>query len=83
MSTSNAQPPANREGTTPDTVKPLLQVVNASEAPKPLGKFSQGIVSGNMIYLSGQMGQDPKTGQIVEGGVEAQAVSRRISFFQF
>ena len=42
------------------------------DAP-PNGLFSPAIVSGDLVFTSGQIGVDPKTGQIVEGGLEEQA----------
>lgn len=36
------------------------------------GLFSPAIVAGELVFTSGQIGVDPKTGQIVEGGIEAQ-----------
>jgi len=41
------------------------------EAP-PNGLFSPAIVSGDLVFTSGQIGVDPKTSQIVEGGLEEQ-----------
>jgi 2-iminobutanoate/2-iminopropanoate deaminase len=38
----------------------------------PNGIFSPAIVTGDLVFTSGQIGVDPKTGQIVEGGIEAQ-----------
>lgn len=38
----------------------------------PNGIFSPAIVSGDLVFTSGQIGIDPKTGQMVEGGIEAQ-----------
>jgi 2-iminobutanoate/2-iminopropanoate deaminase len=35
--------------------------------------FSLGVRGGGLLYLSGQVGQDPATGQLVEGGVARQA----------
>lgn len=37
-----------------------------------VGPFSQAIRAGEYIYLSGQVGQDPATGKLVEGGVMAE-----------
>ncbi len=42
-------------------------------APAAIGPYSQGIVSGELVFCSGQLGLDPTTGDLVEGGVEAQA----------
>ena len=42
------------------------------KAPKALGPYSAGIKTGNMVFLSGQLGIDPATGTMPEG-VAAQA----------
>ena len=39
----------------------------------PVGPFSHAVRGGEAIYLSGQVGHDPATGRLVEGGVAAQA----------
>ncbi len=49
------------------------KAVSSSAAPAALGPYSQAVRWGNLLFLSGQVGIDPKTGQLVEGGVEAQA----------
>lgn len=41
-------------------------------APPALGPYSQGIRVGDTLYISGQLPIDPKTGQIVAGGIGAQ-----------
>jgi 2-iminobutanoate/2-iminopropanoate deaminase len=46
--------------------------VSTSGAPSAIGPYSQGIVSGDLVFCSGQLGLDPATGDLVEGGVEAQ-----------
>src|ERR1700737_5087600 len=38
----------------------------------PVGPFSQAIEVGGFLYLSGQVGQDPATGKVVEGGIVAE-----------
>jgi 2-iminobutanoate/2-iminopropanoate deaminase len=47
--------------------------VSTSEAPAPIGPYSQGVISGGLLFCSGQIGLDPGTGEMVEGGVEAEA----------
>ena len=49
------------------------QVLATTEAPAAVGPYSQGIKSGNFIFASGQIGIDPQTKILVQGGVEAQA----------
>lgn len=47
------------------------QVVHTSEAPQPIGTYSQAVRHGNTVYLSGQIGLDPQTMQLVDG-IDAQ-----------
>ncbi len=47
-------------------------VVATSHAPKAIGPYSQAVIAGNMIFLSGQLGIDPATGNFVAGGVKEQ-----------
>jgi 2-iminobutanoate/2-iminopropanoate deaminase len=46
--------------------------VSTENAPAAIGPYSQAIEIGEMIYTSGQVGLDPKTGQIVDGGIREQ-----------
>jgi 2-iminobutanoate/2-iminopropanoate deaminase len=46
--------------------------VTSPELPPPVGPFSQAIEVGGFIYFSGQVGQDPATGKVVEGGIAAE-----------
>ena len=54
-------------------MKDKVSAVQTEEAPPAVGPYSQATVAGGVIYCSGQIGLDPKTGKMVEGGVEAQA----------
>jgi 2-iminobutanoate/2-iminopropanoate deaminase len=47
--------------------------VSTSAAPAAVGPYSQAIVAGDLVFCAGQIGLDPATGELVEGGVEAQA----------
>ena len=49
------------------------QAVATANAPGAVGPYSQAIASGPFVFCSGQLGLDPATGELVEGGVEAQA----------
>jgi 2-iminobutanoate/2-iminopropanoate deaminase len=46
--------------------------VTAPELAPPVGPFSQAIEVGGFLYCSGQVGQDPATGKLVEGGIVAE-----------
>ena len=51
----------------------MKEIIFTEEAPKAVGPYSQATKVGNMVYLSGQLGLDPATGKLAEGGVAAQA----------
>ena len=48
------------------------QVIVTDKAPKAIGPYSAGINNGNFIFTAGQIGLDPATGKVVEGGIEAE-----------
>ena len=48
------------------------KLIETNKAPEALGPYSQGIISNGFVFLSGQIGIDPATGKIVEGGVSEQ-----------
>ena len=48
-----------------------MKQILATPAPEAIGPYSQAIISGNMLYCSGQIPVDPKTG-IIPDGVKAQ-----------
>ncbi|MGI6145813.1 MAG: RidA family protein [Firmicutes bacterium] len=50
----------------------MKKAIATSEAPAAVGPYSQGIVSGGFVFVSGQLPLDPATGQFVEGGIEEQ-----------
>ena len=49
-----------------------IKAVSTPNAPAAIGPYSQAIAAGDFVYLSGQLGVDPATGNM-EAGVEAQA----------
>jgi 2-iminobutanoate/2-iminopropanoate deaminase len=50
------------------------QAVRTDSAPAPFqgAPYSQGIVAGDLVFVSGQLGIDPAKGQVVEGGIVEQ-----------
>lgn len=51
----------------------MRKIVSTEQAPKAIGPYSQAVVFNGIAYLSGQIPNDPVTGQLVEGDVAAQA----------
>src|SRR5499427_4939413 len=54
----------------------MKKIISTSEAPAAIGPYSQGVRVGSTIYYSGQIPLDPKTGQVVSGGIDVQ--TRRV-----
>lgn len=52
------------------------RVIRTDEAPRAIGPYSQAIVVDGVVYTAGQIALDPASGELVEGGVEAQ--TRRV-----
>ena len=50
-----------------------MKVISTDNAPKAIGPYSQAIVKGNMLFTSGQIPIDPKTGEIVGDTISIQA----------
>lgn len=50
-----------------------MKQIQTDKAPAAVGPYSQGMQSGSLVFLSGQLGLDPETGKMVEGGVQEQA----------
>jgi reactive intermediate/imine deaminase len=49
------------------------KTIHTPKAPKAIGPYSQAIAAGGAVYLSGQIGLDPASGELVKGGIEAEA----------
>jgi len=49
-----------------------IKYVSTSRAPKPIGPYSQGVITGGLLFCSGQIALDPETGSLVEGDVAVQ-----------
>lgn len=48
------------------------QVIIAENAPAAIGPYSAGVSTGHLVFTAGQLGMDPVTGELVEGGIQAQ-----------
>ncbi len=47
-----------------------LKYIATDDAPKAIGPYSQGVVAGGLLFCAGQIPLDPKTGELVTGGIE-------------
>jgi len=50
-----------------------LEVVQTDKAPAAIGPYSQAIAAGSLVFVSGQLGMIPGTGELAGGTVETQA----------
>jgi 2-iminobutanoate/2-iminopropanoate deaminase len=50
----------------------MRKVIHTEKAPKAVGPYSQAISTGNLLFTAGQVGIDPRTGKLVEGGIKEQ-----------
>jgi 2-iminobutanoate/2-iminopropanoate deaminase len=49
-----------------------MDFVSTGGAPKAIGPYSQGTIAGGFIFTAGQVALDPKTGEVVPGGITEQ-----------
>jgi len=50
----------------------MKKIINTENAPAPIGPYNQAILTGNTLYISGQIPMDPKTGSLVEGDIKEE-----------
>ena len=48
------------------------KIIKTSNAPAPIGPYNQAVLSGDMLFLSGQIAIDPKTGELVADDIEKE-----------
>ncbi len=51
----------------------MKKAIETHAAPSAIGPYSQAVAHGNLVFCSGQIGIDPASGAMVEGGIEAEA----------
>jgi len=54
------------------SLQSMKKAVNISDAPKPIAPYSQAIMAGETLYVSGQIAINPYTGELVTGSVQSQ-----------
>jgi 2-iminobutanoate/2-iminopropanoate deaminase len=50
----------------------MKKIINTDNAPAPIGPYNQAILSGNTLYISGQIPMDPKTGTLIQGDIKKE-----------
>jgi len=49
-----------------------LTKILTNNAPAPIGPYSQGIISSDLLFTAGQIPLEPRTGQVIQGDIKAQ-----------
>jgi 2-iminobutanoate/2-iminopropanoate deaminase len=49
-----------------------MEYIQCDKAPGPVGPYSHAIKAGGFLYLSGQIGIDPQTGNLTDGNIKKQ-----------
>lgn len=49
-----------------------MEKISTNKAPLAIGPYSQAIVTGNLVFASGQIAINPETNEVAEGGIEVQ-----------
>ncbi|CAM4129025.1 RidA family protein [Gillisia hiemivivida] len=50
----------------------MKKIIKTSNAPAPIGPYNQAVLNGDMLYTSGQIAIDPKTGNLVTASIQAE-----------
>ena len=50
----------------------MKKIIQTPHAPAPIGPYNQAVQFGNLLYTSGQIAIDPKTGELLKGDVKAE-----------
>ncbi|QIE58470.1 RidA family protein [Rasiella rasia] len=50
----------------------MKKIIHTPDAPAPIGPYNQAVMLGNMLYTSGQIALDPKSGELVIGDIKTE-----------
>lgn len=58
----------------------MKSIIYTEKAPAPIGPYSQAVLTGNMLFISGQIPIDPATNQLINGSIgdEARQVMKNL-----
>ena len=51
----------------------MKSIIYTENAPEPIGPYSQAVLAGNMLFISGQIPIDPVSNQLITGGIADEA----------
>ncbi|SRR6056297_918369 len=50
----------------------MKKIINTDNAPAPIGPYNQAVLTGNTLYISGQIPMDAKTGNLIENNIQKE-----------
>lgn len=50
----------------------MKAVINTSDAPAPIGPYSQAVTAGNLVFVSGQIALNPATGELIMNDIQTE-----------
>ena len=50
----------------------MKKIITSKNAPAPIGPYSHGVLINNMLFVSGQVGKNPQTGELVLGTIKTE-----------
>lgn len=50
------------------------EIIKTDKAPVPIAPYSQGVKSNGLLFVAGQIGLDPATRKLVDGGIESETI---------
>lgn len=48
------------------------KIIQTAKAPAPIGPYNQAVMSGDNLYVSGQIALDPESGELIQGGIKEE-----------
>ena len=59
----------------------MKKVITSKNAPSPIGPYNQAVIANGFMYISGQVGMNPKTGKIIKDSIseETEQVMKNLS----
>jgi 2-iminobutanoate/2-iminopropanoate deaminase len=52
----------------------MKTIINTTNAPAPIGPYSQAVIAGNFVYVSGQVPINPQTNEVVSENIKAETI---------
>lgn len=52
----------------------MKKIIQTPDAPAPIGPYNQAVLSGNTLFISGQIPLDPVSGELVEGDIQKETI---------